>query len=270
VSSLRRYDRVEQVIPVQPGINKMIVSVNEQEIRYSGTFDWIENDGEGFDITEDSMHFANVKLNVEKSNDSLYHVRIWKYSRGRNRNDARQKAERIVYNASSLDSNLYLGSGLSIGKPQKFRGQQVLIEIKMPVGRRIVFHESVKERLHPVKVRMSERRRWNDGNWNMDWDEWNAFYWDSNKEYVMAENGELEEANKTAQPQTTTPGVYEYQKGTNADSLRRQIEEKQKQLDEEKRRLEELQKSSTLIHTKKKVKTKSTASIQWSLSPFII
>jgi phage shock protein PspC (stress-responsive transcriptional regulator) len=270
VASFRRYDRVEQVVPIQGGINKMIVSVNEPEIRYSGTFDWIENDGEGFDITEDSIHFSNVKLNVEKSNDSLYHVTLWKYSRGRNRNDAGEKAEKIVYNISSLDSNLYLGSGLSIGKPQKFRGQQVLIEIRIPVGKRIVFDESVKDKLHPVKVRMRERRRWNDNNWNMDWDEWNAFYWDSNKEYIMADNGELEEVNTGTQTQTTTPGVYEYKKSTNADSLRKVIEEKQKQIDEEKRRLEELQKSSTHIQIKKKQKQKSTASLQWSLSPFII
>ena len=145
-----------------------------------------------------------------------------------------------------------------------------MIEIRIPVGKRIVFDESVKDRLHPVKVRMRERRRWNDGNWNMDWDEWNAFYWDSNKEYVMAENGELEEVKTGNQTPTTTPEVYEYQKGTNADSLRKQIEEKQKQLDEEKRRLEELQKSSTLIQVKKKQKHKNTASLQWSLSPFII
>jgi phage shock protein PspC (stress-responsive transcriptional regulator) len=270
VASFRRYDRVEQVIPIQGGINKMIVSVNEPEIRYSGTFDWIENDGEGFDITEDSLHFANVKLNVEKSNDSLYHVTLWKYSRGRNRNDAGEKAEKIVYNISSLDSNLYLGSGLSIGKQQKFRGQQVLVEIRIPVGKRIVFEESVKDKLHPVKVRMRDRRRWNDDNWNMDWDEWNAFYWDSNKEYIMADNGELEEVKTGTQTQTTTPGVYEYRKSTNADSLRKVIEEKQKQIDEEKRRLEELQKSSTHIQIKKKQKQKSTASLQWSLSPFII
>ena len=103
----------------------------------------------------------------------------------------------------------------------------------------------------------------------MDWDEWNAFYWDSNKEYVMTESGELEEINNTMKTNSTTPGVYEYRKGT-ADSLRKQIEEKQKQLDEEKRRLEELQKSSTLIRLEKKQKHKSTASIPWSLSPFII
>jgi phage shock protein PspC (stress-responsive transcriptional regulator) len=278
VGSFRRYDRIEQNIPIQGGINKMIVSVNEPEIRYSGTFDWIENDGEGFDITEDSVHFSNVKLNVEKSNDSLYHVIFWRYSRGKNRNDAREKAEKIVYNISSLDSNLYLGSGLSIGKPQKFRGQQVLIEIRIPVGKRIVFDESVKDKLHPVKVRMREGRRWNDGNWNMDWDEWNAFYWDSNKEYIMAENGELEAVNFNPEAKSTAPGVYEYKKNTNdsirtADSLRIQriqIEERQKQLDEEKRRLEELQKSSTHIQVKKQQKHKSTASLQWSLSPFII
>jgi phage shock protein PspC (stress-responsive transcriptional regulator) len=212
VASFRRYDKVEQPIAVQSNIDRMLVTVNEPEIRYSGTFEWLDTDGEGFDISEDSLYYANVKLNVLKSPDSTYHVSLWKYSRGRNRGEARTKAERIVYDISSSDSNLYLGNGLRIGKKEKFRWQQVLVEIKIPVGKRIKFDESVKDRLHPMKVKINNRNRWRNGwngdDWNMDWDEWNAFYWDSNKEYVMAENGELEEVGADIKTNTTTPGVY--------------------------------------------------------------
>jgi len=272
VSSVRRFDKIDEPLSVSTGINKMVVRVTEPEIRYSGSFDWLDTDGEGFDITEDSLHYANVKLNVIKSEDSFYHVTLWKYSRGRNRNEARQKAEKISYNISSLDSNLILGSGVSIAKAQKFRGQQVLVEIKVPVGKRMFFDETVKDRLHPIKIRMNERRRWNrDGwngdDWNMDWDDYNAFYWDSNVDYIMKENGELEKADRI---EITSPGVYEYKKNPAADSLKKQIEERERQLEEEKQRLKELESTSTLIRVKNKAKGSGSAQLQWPMSAFII
>ena len=275
IASVRRFDKVEQPVTTSAGINKLTVLVNEPEIRYSGTFDWINNDGdgEGFDMTEDSLHYANVKLSVDKSVDSLYHVTLWKYSRGRNRNEARSKAEKITYNISAADSNLLLGSGVSIGKSEKFRGQQVVVEIKIPVGKRILFDETVRDRLHPEHVRTNERRpwnrnRWNGDDWNMDWDDYNAFYWQSNVEYVMTENGELEEVNKI---QSTTPGgVYEYKRNPTTDSIKKQIEEKERQLLEEKQRLKEIESRSTFIRIEKKAKEKGTAQLQWPMSAFII
>lgn len=269
LSSIRRYDKVEELLSIPTGFNKMVVKVNEPEIRYSGTIDWLDTDGEGFDLTEDSLHYSNVKLNVEKSEDSFYHVTLWKYSRGRNRNEARQKAEKILYKISSLDSNLNLGSGLSIAKTEKFRGQQVLVEIKVPVGKKIYFDETVKEKLHPMNVKTNNRRSWNrnrwDGdNWNMDWDEWNAFSWDSNVDYIMKENGDLEKADRIE-----NTGVYEYKRSPATDSLKKQIEEKERQLEQEKQRLKDLERSS-FIDIKTKSKSKGTAHLQWPMSALII
>jgi hypothetical protein len=272
LATVRRYDKVEESVSVPTDFNKLFVRVNEPEIRYSGSLDWLDTDGEGFDITEDSLHYSNVKLNVEKSEDSFYHVVLLKYSRGRNKLEARQKAERIVYHVSSLDSNLNLGNGISIAKAQKFRGQQVLVEIKVPVGKRIHFDETVREKLHPLNVKMSDRRRWNRNrwngdDWNMDWDEWNAFHWDSNVDYVMKENGELEKADAL---ERTAPGVYEYKKNPTTDSLRKQIEEKEKQLQEERQRLKDLESTSSVIDKKKKAGLVRTAQLQWPMSAFII
>jgi hypothetical protein len=150
-----------------------------------------------------------------------------------------------------------------------------MVEIKMPVGKRIYFDETLKDKLHPINIKMNDRRRWNrdrwrDGwngdDWNMDWDEYNAFYWDSNVDYVMKENGELEKAGKI---ETTTPGIYEYKKNPAADSLKKQIEERERQLEQEKQRLKELE-SSTLIRVKNNSKTISKAQLQWPMSAFII
>jgi phage shock protein PspC (stress-responsive transcriptional regulator) len=275
LASVRRYDKIEEPVAMQGSMNKMIVRVNEPEIRYSGTFDWMDNDGEGFDITEDSLHYANVKLNVVKSDDSLYHVSLWRYSRGRNVNDARQRAEKIVYNVSSMDNVLLLGSGVSVGKKEKFRGQQVMIEIKIPIGKKILFENSVNDRLHPIRVTINERNRyrwrgngWHDDNWNMDWDDYNAFYWESNKDYVMTEGGELKEATSIIDNSTAPPDVYEYRKNPAADSIRKRIEETERQIEEEKRKLREIEKSSTFNYPVKK--NKGTALMQWPISGLII
>ena len=73
--------------------NKMIVKVNEPDIRYSGsTIWWIREDNTGWDLTEDTMKYTNVKLRYSKSNDSAYHVVLHKYSAGRNVEDAQQRA----------------------------------------------------------------------------------------------------------------------------------------------------------------------------------
>ena len=118
---------------------------------------------------------------------------------------------------------------------------------------------------------MNERRRWNrDGwngdDWNMDWDDYNAFYWDSNVDYIMKENGELEKADRI---ENTSPGVYEYKKNPAADSLKRQIEERERQLEQEKQKLREIESTSTIIRVKNKVSSASPQ-LQWPMSAFII
>ncbi|HVG15685.1 MAG TPA: PspC domain-containing protein, partial [Chitinophagaceae bacterium] len=171
----RTYSKVEQPITMQSSpFRKLTVRIDEPEIRYSGNFTWLhDNDGDGdggWDLTEDSLHMSNVKINVRKSTDSFYHATVWKYSAGENRREALTRAEKVVYSASSLDSVLILGSGFGIGKANKFRGQKVMVEIKVPVGKKIMFDESIEGKLHEVNIRVSERRRWGRDEWDMDWD----------------------------------------------------------------------------------------------------
>ena len=82
---LRVYDKQNGTeIPItQPARGKMIIQVNEPEIRYSGSFWWMhDNDNTGWDITDDTMRYNNVKIRYNKSDDSSYHVRVYKYSAG--------------------------------------------------------------------------------------------------------------------------------------------------------------------------------------------
>lgn len=106
----------------QPVNGKMIVKVSEPEVEYSGSMPWVDIDGEGLDITQDTLKIANVKIeDVLLSADGNYHVEIKKYSRGRTVPEAESRAQKIQFNASSNDSILDLGSSIAIDKEAKFR-----------------------------------------------------------------------------------------------------------------------------------------------------
>jgi phage shock protein PspC (stress-responsive transcriptional regulator) len=270
----RYYDNVSSNVTIAQPTNKMIVRVDEQEIRYSGTFDWLNNndDDNGWDLTEDSVKFSHVKIRLDKSEDSSYHVTLYKYSAGSNRNDARRRAEKVQYSVSSLDSALLLGSGYGVSKNEKFRGQKVMIEIRIPVGKHIRFDGSVIDKLNHTSIRIKER---NDNfryrrEWDMDWDNDSFFDYKPNVDYTMNADGELVDA---SQPVQKNNEVYEYK--TNNDSLRKSIEARERQLEEDKRRLQEAEDTqrTSLFQLKKikKVKAKAvTANISFPVFSLII
>lgn len=182
---------VESTLPItQPAGGKLLVKVNEPAIRNSGTFFRFDEDEDlrdGFDVTEDSLRYANIKVRVEKSDDSLYSVQILRYSFGRNRKEAEARAEKIVFRTSSTDSVLNLGSGLAIDRASKFRGQKVLVIIHVPVGKKIRFDESVAKRLRPFNMKMNDRNGWRHD--EMDFDFTYLFDYKTNTDYLMTEDG---------------------------------------------------------------------------------
>lgn len=257
-SDFRRVDRVEQVVPVtQPAGGRMLIRVDEPEVMYSGTFGWFDDDSEGWDLTEDSLKISNVHFAFVKSTDSLYHVTILKQSRGSNRGEALQRARQIVYSGASLDSALVLGSGYSIGKEQKFRAQEVMVEIRVPAGKRVRFDESVREKLNPYNIRIREERGWGRRGVDIDFDDYNYFEWKPGVDYLMTDRGDLVEADKA----TLTPGgTYEY--NPPVTDTARLIEEQRRKVEEEQRRLEELERQrgntgTTKVEVPGKVRVKS-------------
>ncbi|HVE60747.1 MAG TPA: PspC domain-containing protein [Chitinophagaceae bacterium] len=263
----RYYNNVsEEITMAQPIMNKMIVRVNEPAIRYSGNFDWIDSDDEGWDITDDSLKLSNVKVRIEKSEDSNYHVTMLRYSAGRNRGEAQQRAQKISYAVSSMDSALILGSGFGVTKEQKFRGQKVIVEIAIPVGKQIRFHESVVEKLNQTNVRIRERVR--NGyryrrEWDMDWDDDSYFNWKPGVDYVMNADGDLIDP-LNPRERSTQNNTYEY-RGGNTDSIfndtintipenrliEERIREQRRKVEEERRKLEDLQKDRNRRGTSK-------------------
>ncbi len=251
MKDIRYYERSEQSLNIsQPLNSRLIVKVNEPEIRYSGTWWWIDvDDRSGFDLDRDSLRMANVKVRVTKSEDANYHAIVWRYSAGSDRIDAEDRAKKIRFNSSYSDSVLSLGSGLAIDKESKFRGQRILVEIQVPVGKKIRFDKTLEEMYHPINIRLynqregSRRRSWERWNYEYDWNRDNFFDWETDVDYTMNENGALINPQKPASTNKSNTGDYRYNDDENKKIDR---EQREKDLKEELKRIEEEKNNDSL------------------------
>lgn len=230
----------------QPVNNKMIVKVGEPELSYTGSLPWMDIDGEGFDITPDTMKIANIKIeDVLLSTDGNYHVEIKKYSRGRSVAEAENRAQKMIFSVTYKDSVLDLGSSLAIDKDSKFRGQQVIVVIRVPAGKKIRFDETIRK-LHAFNINMNDREEWRN-NRKREWDfDHDSFGYRTNMDYTMGADGLLKD-DQGAPVNTKPDNDYRYdQPAGNPDSinLEKTIEEKKKELKE----LEEKRNKKTTLN----------------------
>jgi phage shock protein PspC (stress-responsive transcriptional regulator) len=240
---LREYEHSDTDIAItQPASGKMIVKVSEPEIEYTGNFGWIDNNSNGWDLSEDTLKLSIVRFDVRLSEDQNYHVVLKKYSAGQTKADARARAEKIKYNYSFKDSVLDLGSGYAIDKDSKFRGQKVEIEIRVPEGKRLRFDESVDNKLNPYTVRVRKNRNWKRGV-NIEFDASDRFPWRMNVDYIMGKDGQLRNPNADSGDNNN----FRYQP---ADTIKKTetIEEKRNRLKEELKQLDEQEKKQKKIH----------------------
>ena len=231
----REYEHSDTAITVsQPGNGKMIVAVSEPELEYTGRFDWVNDEGEGWDLSNDTLKLSTIRFNIKASPDSLYHVTQKKFSFGDSENEAMRRAEKIHYAVYSRDSVLDLAAGYAIDKDSKFRGQQVEIEIQVPIGKKIRFDQSVNNKLNPAEFRVKRSYRRNRVvglDFDMDDDYWHNFR--SDVDYVMGIDGNLKDV--SGNTNSGSSGDYRYDEN---DSIRikKAIEIKKQELKE----LEEL------------------------------
>jgi hypothetical protein len=160
---------------------------------------------------------------------------LYKYSFGSNLRDAQSRAEKILFNVSAEDSVINFGSGLTIHRNSKFRGQGIIMEIQVPVGKKIRFDESLIHAYNPWVIRRAGKdyRYWNRRyGYDNDWDYDNYFDWDSDVDYVMGSDGKLIKADKVVVDST---GVYEKKTEKNRQ---KELEEKERKNERERQEIE--------------------------------
>ncbi|GAL86681.1 hypothetical protein NIASO_15245 [Sporocytophaga myxococcoides] len=183
------------VATIMPNVDRLTLTVSDPKLYYEGNFSWMmdedeyDNDyeGQGFDLSSDTLKLSWVNFNIEKSLDSLYHVSVKTYSFGSTEDAAIDRAENLQYKVVVKDSILNLANGYSISKEDKWRGQTVVVNILVPEGRKIRFDESVKGKLFPAVV-MNDKRQVNR---KFGFKGRKGVCWKADVDYTMQENGRL-------------------------------------------------------------------------------
>jgi phage shock protein PspC (stress-responsive transcriptional regulator) len=224
----------ENVNVTQPTAGKLYVKVSpHSNVSYFGS-DWYgihwDHDAPFYSISEDSLMMRTIQVRVVKSDDSAYHVGLVKFSRGRDPETARQLASKISFNVDQNDSTLILPKGFTITKDQKFRNQQILLLVKVPVGKKIELDRSVND-YQWFNIETDYDHDW-DNNWDNEWQ--NSYGWSPDVEYIMTDKG----------LRSTKPSDEEkQQEEQSTEDKKQQLEDLQRQKKELEDRQQEIEKS---------------------------
>jgi hypothetical protein len=147
---------------------------------------------------------------------------------------ASKLANRINFNIIQRDSVLLLEKGIAINKEDKFRNQQAIVTVAVPVGKRIFINDNVGwgENVHINMGRDNDYWDWEN---NIETQSYN---WKHNVEYIMTAKG-LERVDRRSDDEEDNSGddvIEEFKKSK--EELKRDIDRQQRELDEKKRELE--------------------------------
>jgi phage shock protein PspC (stress-responsive transcriptional regulator) len=101
--------------------------------------------------TENGYAFNHIKLEINVSPDSSFHVEKIFYSRGANSADALRNIDGIKYSLSQKDTLLDLDNKFEIPRRAKWRMQSVKIRIYVPEGHKVSLAENIDDLSISVK-----------------------------------------------------------------------------------------------------------------------
>ena len=180
--------RVQSDFQMTPIKDRVTIKVSESQVRHYGGGFMNFGDRDGIYFADDSLVLSNVRLKIEKSLDSSYHIAFTRYSNGRSDGQAEDLAKEIGYSLTQWDSVIYLNKGFSIPRGNKFRNQSVLVSVKVPIGKRIIIDPSVPRKLNRWFSVGSGRQHWNNWEWDDD-GYWINGDWNNTVEYIMTPGG---------------------------------------------------------------------------------
>lgn len=187
---------VVDAMPIaQPAGNRLIVTVPGEAITYSNSLPWIQGNISGWDLRDGLLQSAMVSVVPSISPDSQYHVSLRRAAMGTTRADAAERARHIAYNVRSIsDSVLALDNGYNISKNDHYRAQNVVVEIQIPIGKKIRFDETVEDKLNEFQMPVRHYSRNRINHWNVGWtytSDDSRPTWESGTDYTMGANGLL-------------------------------------------------------------------------------
>lgn len=106
---------------------------------------------DGLRLDEDTVRGNWVQLDVRRSPDADYHLRVERQAQGAHVKTALFRAGNIQYNAQQQDSLLALSPWLGFPRADQFRAQRLTFVVLVPMGRAVHFADHLGFMLHDVK-----------------------------------------------------------------------------------------------------------------------
>ncbi len=124
----------------------------------SSTYGWSVNyDGGELDVDLDGIHVENgmisgawAEVDVEPSNDSLFHLVVMRSAHGNTAKAARSRAERITYSYRQDGDVLLLSPLVHFRSADRVRGQEVRYILQVPNGGSVFLRESSRRMLDDI------------------------------------------------------------------------------------------------------------------------
>ena len=175
----------QNIFLTNPAVKKLEVSSYGSSRFYGSNFFHFEPFR---DLDEDTAYINNVQLRITKSANDSFKVTLVKMCNGRNRRFADTLANKMVYNINQVDSVLFVDRGITITREDKFRNQQVIVTIEVPVGKIININKKFRD-MHWEHF----NGPWNNGDWDWDsdWDKDEIRGWQNHygEDLVMKADG---------------------------------------------------------------------------------
>ncbi|MGI8635528.1 MAG: PspC domain-containing protein, partial [Segetibacter sp.] len=245
----RNYPTEQTVALSNPRVNKREIKAASFGKYYSQNWLRLEPFAS---FNDDTVYVRNVRLRITKSPTDSFSVVMVKMANGSSKAEAEQTVSRINYRIAQTDSVLLLGKGLPITREGKFRNQQVIVTVAVPVGKRIFINENVGR---DENVRVSFGRD-NDWNWENNFES-PSYRWRQNVQYVMTDKG-LERADKMREDESdnnnnSNETIEQFRKSK--EQMEREKEQKLKELQEIDR---ELQRTDSTANDSTRYRYRST------------
>ncbi|QJB40930.1 PspC domain-containing protein [Chitinophaga oryzae] len=189
----------EKVAIQQPSHNKLTLRV-APGIFNNDDFSWFDDN---LIVADDTTMINIVKLRIEKSATDSFGVELFRYSQGRTLSQANSLASDIRFNLRQEDSVLYIPEGFSLPPHSTFRGQRLVMVVKVPVGKNLEVDDDIYRHFSFDRY----GRRYNDDDWYIDVDDDN----DRNHTRLkMTPDGVIDESAPARNERDSTEAVYHY------------------------------------------------------------
>jgi phage shock protein PspC (stress-responsive transcriptional regulator) len=110
-----------------------------------------DDQGFFFDVEDELLHIENVRFNIEATRSSTASLELKHAASGRNHSEARARAQSFDYPTAQEGEALRLSEYFTVPKESLYRGQDLKITMRLPVGATVYLDESIENIMYEIR-----------------------------------------------------------------------------------------------------------------------